>query len=110
MGLLGLIVFSAEQRTKEIGIRKVLGASVTSILRLLSKDFAMLILISFCIATPLSLLVSNSWLQSFEYRVSVGWWTFATAGIATFLISLCTISIQVIKSAISNPVSCLRSE
>jgi putative ABC transport system permease protein len=110
MGLLGLVIFSAEQRTKEIGIRKVLGASVASILRLLSKDVSMLVLIAFCIATPLSLWISNNWLQSFEYRVSVSWWTFAMAGISTLLITLSTISVQVIKSAISNPVRCLRSE
>lgn len=110
MGLLGLVIFSAEMRTKEIGIRKVLGASIASILRLLSRDVAMLVLIAFCIATPLSLWISSNWLQSFEYRVSVGWWTFAIAGVVTLLITLCTISVQVIKSAISNPVSCLRSE
>jgi putative ABC transport system permease protein len=110
MGLLGLIMFSAEQRTKEIGIRKVLGASVSSILRLLSRDFAILIFISILIAIPLSLWISQSWLQSFEYRVSVGWWTFVIAGVATLLITLCTISIQVIRSALSNPVTCLRAE
>ena len=110
MGLLGLVMFSAELRTKEIGIRKVLGASVASILRLLSKDVALLIIIAFCIATPLSLWISSNWLLSFEDRVSVGWWTFVIAGTATLLITLGTISVQVIKSAMSNPVTCLRSE
>jgi putative ABC transport system permease protein len=110
MGLLGLIIFTAEQRTKEIGVRKVLGASVSSIVRLMSKDIALLIVIAFCIATPLAHWISNSWLQSFEYRVSVSWTIFAIAGIATFLVTLCTIGVQVIKSAISNPVRCLRSE
>jgi ABC-type antimicrobial peptide transport system permease subunit len=110
MGLLGLVMFSAELRTKEIGIRKVLGASVASILRLLSKDVALLIIIAFCIATPLSLWISSNWLLSFEDRVSVGWWTFVISGMATLLITLGTISVQVIKSAMSNPVTCLRSE
>ena len=110
MGLLGLVMFSAELRTKEIGIRKVLDASVASILRLLSKDVALLIIIAFCIATPLSLWISSNWLLSFEDRVSVGWWTFVIAGMATLLITLGTISVQVIKSAMSNPVTCLRSE
>lgn len=110
MGLLGLIIFSAEQRTKEIGIRKVLGANVTSIFGLLSKDLAILVLIAFLIATPLSWWASNNWLQSFEFRVSVGWVTFLVAGLATLLITLITIGGQVLKTALSNPVKCLRSE
>lgn len=110
MGLLGLVIFSAEQRTKEIGIRKVLGANVSSIFGLLSKDLVILVLIAFLIATPLSWWASNSWLQSFEFRVSVGWVTFALAGLATVLITLITIGGQVLRSALSNPVTCLRSE
>ncbi len=110
MGLLGLVIFSAEQRTKEIGIRKVLGANVSSIFGLLSKDLAILVLIAFVIATPLSWWASNNWLQSFEYRVSLGWVTFALAGLATLLITLITIGGQVLRSALANPVKCLRSE
>jgi putative ABC transport system permease protein len=110
LGLLGLAIFSAERRMKEIGIRKVLGASVSSIFSLLSKDFAGLILLSFPIAIPISWWMSHDWLQSFEFRVSIGWWTFALAAIAILIITLVTIGGQVIKSALSNPVNCLRSE
>jgi ABC-type antimicrobial peptide transport system permease subunit len=110
MGLLGLVMFSAERRTKEIGIRKVLGASVSSLFGLLSKEFVFLIAISFVIAVPLAWQVSENWLQSFEYRVNLSWWIFLLAGVVTFIIMLCTIGGQVIRSAVSNPVKCLRSE
>jgi ABC-type antimicrobial peptide transport system permease subunit len=110
MGLLGLVVFTAERRTKEIGIRKVLGASAASLFGLLSKDFALLIVISFLIAAPLSWMVSANWLQSFEYRVNLSWWVFLLAGLVTFVIMLFTIGAQVVKSALANPVKCLRSE
>jgi ABC-type antimicrobial peptide transport system permease subunit len=110
MGLLGLVMFSAERRTKEIGIRKVLGASMSSLFGLLSKEFALLIAISFIIAIPLSWGLSRNWLQSFEYRVNLSWWIFLIAGAVTFIIMLFTIGGQVIKSAVSSPVKCLRSE
>lgn len=110
LGLLGLVIFSAEQRTREIGIRKVLGAGAPSIMGLLSRDLLVLVLVAFAIAIPLSWWAANSWLQSFEYRITVGWWNFAVAGIGTLIITMGTISVQLIKSAFSNPVKCLRSE
>jgi putative ABC transport system permease protein len=110
LGLLGLVLFTAEQRTKEIGIRKVLGASVSSLFRLLSKDFLQLVLLSFVIATPLAWWAMNNWLQNFVYRISISWTVFAFAGIAALAIALLTISFQAIKAAIANPVKSLRTE
>jgi hypothetical protein len=110
LGLLGLVLFTAEQRTKEIGIRKVLGASVSSLFRLLSKDFLILVLLAFVIATPLAWWAMNNWLENFEYRVPIGWSVFAVAGISALAVALLTISFQAIKAAIANPVSSLRSE
>ncbi|MEO6316103.1 MAG: ABC transporter permease [Chitinophagaceae bacterium] len=110
MGLLGLVLFTAEQRTREIGIRKVLGASVLSLFRLLSKDFLLLVLVAFVIATPVAWLAMNSWLQNFEYKVPVGWTVFAIAGLAAMLIALATISFQAVKASLANPVRSLRSE
>ena len=110
MGLFGLSAYMASQRIKEIGIRKVLGASVSNIASMLSKDFLKLIMISMCIATPVTWLVMNTWLRDFAYRVSIGWWVFAIAGAAALLIASITISFQAIKSAIANPVKSLRTE
>jgi putative ABC transport system permease protein len=110
LGLFGLAMFSAEQRTKEIGIRKILGASVTGIVQLLSKDFVKLILIAFVIATPLGWYAMNQWLQGFAYRTEISWWIFGVAGIVAILIALLTASSQAIKAAVSNPVESLRSE
>ncbi|HPH89968.1 MAG TPA: ABC transporter permease [Ferruginibacter sp.] len=110
LGLLGLVLFTAEQRTREIGIRKILGASVSSLFRLLSKDFLVLVLIAFLIATPLAWWAMNNWLENFEYRVSIGWGMFAIAGIAALGIALFTISFQAVKAAIANPVKSLRTE
>ncbi|MEO5681398.1 MAG: ABC transporter permease [Chitinophagaceae bacterium] len=110
MGLLGLVLFTAEQRTREIGIRKVLGASAISLFRLLSKDFLLLVLIAFVIATPAAWLAMSSWLQNFEYKVSISWTVFAFAGMASMAIALLTISFQATKSALANPVKSLRSE
>ena len=110
LGLLGLAIFMAEQRTKEIGIRKVLGASVTSILTLLSKDFLKLVLLANLIAWPLAWWGMHQWLQDFEYRISISLWIFALAGVVAVLIALLTISLQAIKAAVSNPVKALRSE
>jgi putative ABC transport system permease protein len=110
LGLLGLVLFTAEQRTKEIGIRKVLGASVSSLFRLLSKDFLVLILLAFVIATPLAWWAMVNWLENFSYQVPISWTVFAMAGISALVIALVTISFQAIKAAIANPVKSLRSE
>lgn len=110
LGLLGLSAFTASQRIKEIGIRKVLGASVIDITALLSLDFLRLVLISILIATPLTWLIMYSWLQSFAYRASIQWWVFALAGLIALFIALLTVSFQSIKAALTNPVKSLRSE
>ena len=110
LGLFGLASFTAEQRTKEIGIRKVLGASVQGLVSLLSKDFLKLVAIAILLATPLAWYFMNQWLQDFVYRVNLKWWVFAIAGIAALLIALITVSFQAIKAAIANPVKSLRTE
>jgi putative ABC transport system permease protein len=110
IGLFGLSVLSAEKRTKEIGIRKVLGASVRSIAYILSTDFLKLIFISLIISIPLSWIASNKWLQNYPYRITLGWWLFAAAGLLVILIALITISFQSIKAALANPVKSLRTE
>jgi ABC-type antimicrobial peptide transport system permease subunit len=110
LGLLGLTTFAAETRTKEIGIRKVLGATVSQIVTLLSKDFLTLVTISFVIASPIAWYAMNQWLQDFAYRINISWWIFALAGSAALLIALLTISFQAIKAALANPVSSLRNE
>ena len=110
LGLFGLATYTAEQRTKEIGIRKVLGASVISVTKMLSKDFIKLVFISCLVAFPLSWWAMNKWLQSFAYRINISWWIFAVAGITAILIALLTVSFQAIKAAIANPVDSLRSE
>ena len=110
LGLFGLAAFSAEQRNKEIGIRKVLGASVTGIVELLSKDFLKLVLIAFLIAIPIAWWAMNKWLEGFAFRIQISWWMFAIAGFATVLIALFTVSSQAIKAALSNPIKSLRSE
>jgi len=110
LGLLGLASYSTLQRTKEIGVRKVLGASVTGIVNLLSKEFMLLVIIAFLIATPITWFFMASWLKDFYYRIQVQWWIFALAGIAAFLIAWLTISYQAIKAAMTNPVKSLRTE
>lgn len=110
LGVLGLITFSAEQKTKEIGIRKVLGASVLNIIQMLSKGFLNLILIAASIAFPVAWWAMNKWLEDFAYRVSISWWMFALAGCIAIIIALATISFQSIKAAIANPVKSLRTE
>jgi putative ABC transport system permease protein len=110
LGLLGLASYSTLQRTREIGIRKVLGASVPGIVNLLSKDFLILVIISFFIATPVSWFFMHKWLQDFAYRINISWWIFALAGILAIVIALATISFQAIRAAMSNPVKSLRSE
>jgi putative ABC transport system permease protein len=110
LGLFGLAAFSAEQRSKEIGIRKVLGASVTGIVQLLSTDFLKLVIIAFVIATPLAWWGMSKWLQDFEYRVTISWWMFALAGILAVVVALFTVSFQAIKAALMNPVKSLKAE
>jgi putative ABC transport system permease protein len=110
IGLFGLSVLSAEKRTKEIGIRKVLGASVQQIVTTLSTDFIKLIVVALIIASPLIYIAANKWLQNFPYRIQVSWWLFALAGVLVMLIALFTISFQSIKAAIANPVKSLRTE
>lgn len=110
MGLFGLAAFMAGQRTKEIGIRKALGATVASLIALLSKDFAKLVLIANLIAWPLAWYVMNRWLEDFAYRIEIGWWVFALAGALALLIALLTVSYQAIKAALANPVEALRYE
>ncbi|HHH50100.1 MAG TPA: FtsX-like permease family protein, partial [Saprospiraceae bacterium] len=110
LGLFGLTSFTAEQRTKEIGVRKVLGASVGGIVGLLSKDFLKLVLISLVIAIPISKYAVDNWLQDFAYRVDLGWGVFAIAGIVVLVIAFITISFQSMKTALSNPLDALRME
>jgi putative ABC transport system permease protein len=110
LGLLGLSAFSTVQRTKEIGIRKVLGSSVYSIVTLLTKDFLVLIGIAFLIAVPIAWFGMNKWLQEFAYRINMGWWIFAAGGLLVVLVALITVSFQAIKAAVANPVESLRSE
>lgn len=110
LGLLGLASYSVIQRTKEIGIRKVLGASVLNIIRLISTDFLKLVAISIIIAIPVTLLVMSRWLQTFAYRIDIQWWVFVLAGMAAFLIALVTVSSQALRAAIANPTESLRNE
>src|SRR6201991_3578388 len=110
LGLFGLAAYMAENRIKEIGVRKVLGASVASITTLLSKDFLKLVIISFFIAAPLAWWGMYKWLQSYEYRVGIEWWVFGLAGLLSIMIALVTVSYQSIKAAVANPVRNLRAE
>ena len=110
MGLFGLASYIAEQRTKEIGVRKVLGASVLNLWSLLSKDFVVLVIISCFIAIPVAWYFLSGWLQKYEYRINMSWWVFAGAAISAVLITLLTVSFQAIKAAIANPVKSLRTE
>jgi ABC-type antimicrobial peptide transport system permease subunit len=110
LGLFGMASFVAEQRTKEIGIRKVLGASVVNLWRLLSTEFVVLVIISCIIAAPIAWYYLNSWLSNYDYRINIGWQVFAMAALAALLITLITVSFQAIKAAIANPVKSLRTE
>jgi ABC-type antimicrobial peptide transport system permease subunit len=110
LGLFGLATYIAESRGKEIGIRKVLGASVIGITALLSKDFIKLVALSFVIASPIAWLVMHKWLMNYEYRISVGLWIFITAGFIALLIALMSVCFQSIKAALANPVKSLRTE
>ena len=110
LGLFGLASFMAEQRTKEIGIRKILGASVFNLWQLLSKEFVMLILVAFCLAAPIAYYVLSGWLQNYQYRTELSWWIFALAGLGTLIVTLLTVSFQSIKAALVNPVKSLKTE
>ena len=110
LGLFGLAHLAAQRRIKEIGIRKVLGATVTSIASLLTKDFLKLVVVSLVVASPLAWWVMNNWLQDFAYRINIGWWMFLLAGLIAIVIAMITVSFQAIKAAIANPVKSLRTE
>jgi len=110
LGLLGLVMFSAEQRTKEFGIRKVLGASPAILFSLLSREFLLLVLIALAIASPVAWLTMNNWLQDYQYRINITWSIFVIAGLVALTIALLTVSFQAVKSAIANPVKSLRTE
>jgi putative ABC transport system permease protein len=110
LGLFGLAAFAAEQRTKEIGIRKVLGASVAGITGLLAKDFLKLVVIAIVIASPIAYYGMQKWLSSFAYRIEVAWWMFAGAGAVAALVAFLTVGFQGVKAALANPVKSLRSE
>jgi putative ABC transport system permease protein len=110
LGLFGLAAYTAERRTKEIGIRKVLGASVQGLAGLLSREFVQLVALSCIIAFPIAWLAMHSWLQDYQYRTTIQWWVFAVAGITALAIALITVSFQAIKAAIANPVKSLRTE
>ena len=110
LGLFGLVAFTAQKRRREIGIRKVLGATGVRVAMLLSIDFIKLVIVAVLIAFPVAWWAMNKWLQAFEYRIDIHWWMFALAGIIAIAIALCTVSFQAIKAAIANPVKSLRTE
>jgi putative ABC transport system permease protein len=108
--LFGLVTYAAEQRTKEIGIRKVLGANIPTIVTMLSRDFVKLVFIAALVAFPIAWWTMNKWLQEFAFRISIGWWVFVIAGALALLIAILTTSFQAIRAALANPVKSLRSE
>jgi ABC-type antimicrobial peptide transport system permease subunit len=110
LGLLGLVIYTTNQRTKEIGIRKVLGATVTQIITLLSRDFILLVLIAFFIAVPIAWWGMQQWLDNFAYRTSINWWVFVLSGAGMLIMALLTLGLRAIKAATENPVKNLRSE
>jgi ABC-type antimicrobial peptide transport system permease subunit len=110
LGIFGLASFVAEQRTKEIGVRKVLGAGVLNLWGLLSKDFVVLVILAFLIATPIAHFFMSNWLLNYEYRTELSWWIFVAAGLGALAITLLTVSYQAIRTALANPVKSLRSE
>lgn len=110
LGLFALSAFMAEQRSKEISIRKILGASVAQVTTLMSKDFVKLVIIAVLLASPIAWWAMNAWLQDFVYQAGISWWIFLLAGAIVILIALVTISFQSIKAAIANPVDSLKSE
>jgi len=110
MGLFGLAALTAEQRTREIGIRKVLGARVADITTMLSRDFVLMVLIALVISSPIAWYFMHHWLQDYNYRTSMSWWIFALAGLSAVVIALLTVSFHAIRAALANPVKALRSE
>jgi putative ABC transport system permease protein len=110
LGLFGLSAYTARQRVKEIGVRKVLGASVLQVSALLSSGFIKLVFVAFAVASPLAWFAMNKWLQQFSYRVEIGWWIFVLAGVVAVLLALVTVSFQAIKAAVANPIKSLRTE
>ena len=110
LGLFGLAAFTAEQRTKEIGIRKVMGASVSSLVALISKDFSRLVIFAFLISAPIAWWFLNSFLQRYPYRVEIAWWVMVAAGFTSLVLALLIVSTQALKAAVSNPTQSLRSE
>ena len=110
LGLFGLAAYTAERRTKEIGVRKVLGASVSGIAALLSADFIKLVFISCIVAFPVAWWAMHNWLQGYQYRIEISWWIFLIAGVVALVIALLTVSFQAIKAAVANPVKSLRTE
>jgi putative ABC transport system permease protein len=110
LGLLGLVTYITNRRTKEIGVRKVLGASVTNIVSILSREFLLLVAIAFAIAIPLSWWAADAWMGSFANRTPISWWVFVAGGLGMTLIALFTLSLQTVRAAIRNPVESLRNE
>ena len=110
LGLYGLASFMAVQRIKEVGIRKVLGATAGNIVYLFSKEFIILIAIAFAIATPIAWYYMHKWLQDYVYRINISWWLFAAGGIISILVALATVSYRALRAAVVNPVTSLRSE
>jgi len=110
LGLFGLAAYTAERRKKEIGIRKILGATTESMILLLSKDFIKLVIVSLLIASPVAWYFMNQWLQDFAYRINISWWIFAFTALASLGIAFITVSFQAIKTALANPVNSLRTE
>jgi len=110
LGLLGLAMYTSQVRTREIGVRKVLGASISGIVRMLAGDFVKLVIIAIVIAIPVSWYMMKLWLQDFVYRIDINWWIFPIAGLIALIIALLTVSFQAIKAALTNPVTSLRSE
>jgi len=110
MGLFAIALIVIEQRTKEIGVRKVLGASIPNIVTLISKDFLKLVLVAFVIATPIAYYLMSKWLEDFAYKTDLSWWIFALAGIVSLVIAFLTVSYQAIRAALMNPVKSLKTE
>jgi len=110
LGLFGLVTFITQQRVKEIGIRKIFGASVPDLILLVSKEFLKLVIVAFFLAIPLAWWTMNKWLQDYQYRIVLSWWVFLLAGLLVLLIALLTVSFQAIKAAVANPVKSLRTE
>jgi putative ABC transport system permease protein len=110
LGLMGLTAYNVSRRTREIGIRKVLGSSVAGIVQLLTRDFVKLVIVAIVIATPLAWWAMNTWLQDFAYRVNIPWWAFVATGLLLVIVAVCTIGLQSVKAATMNPVKSLRND